>query len=52
VILTGTPGGTGVATGQFLSPGDVVSVTVAGIGTLTTTIAAPAGGPQPTTNGK
>jgi 2-keto-4-pentenoate hydratase/2-oxohepta-3-ene-1,7-dioic acid hydratase in catechol pathway len=40
VILTGTPGGTGVADGRFLAPGDEVSVTVARIGTLTTTIAA------------
>jgi 2-keto-4-pentenoate hydratase/2-oxohepta-3-ene-1,7-dioic acid hydratase in catechol pathway len=41
VILTGTPGGTGVSDGRFLAPGDEVSVTVARIGTLTTTIAAP-----------
>jgi 2-keto-4-pentenoate hydratase/2-oxohepta-3-ene-1,7-dioic acid hydratase in catechol pathway len=41
VILTGTPGGTGVARGRFLVPGDEVSVTVEHIGTLTTTIAAP-----------
>jgi 2-keto-4-pentenoate hydratase/2-oxohepta-3-ene-1,7-dioic acid hydratase in catechol pathway len=38
VILTGTPGGTGVASGQFLAAGDVVSVTVDHIGTLTNTI--------------
>jgi 2-keto-4-pentenoate hydratase/2-oxohepta-3-ene-1,7-dioic acid hydratase in catechol pathway len=44
VILTGTPGGTGVADGRFLAAGDVVSVTLAGIGTLTTSIAAPGTG--------
>jgi len=41
VILTGTPAGTGVADGRFLTPGDVVSVTVERIGTLTSVIAAP-----------
>jgi len=41
VILTGTPAGTGVATGQFLAAGDVVSVAIGTIGTLTNTIAAP-----------
>jgi 2-keto-4-pentenoate hydratase/2-oxohepta-3-ene-1,7-dioic acid hydratase in catechol pathway len=44
VILTGTPGGTGVATGRFLAAGDVVSVAVDPIGTLTNTIAAPCPG--------
>ena len=39
VILTGTPGGTGVADGRFLKAGDVVTVTVEHIGTLTNTIA-------------
>jgi 2-keto-4-pentenoate hydratase/2-oxohepta-3-ene-1,7-dioic acid hydratase in catechol pathway len=39
VILTGTPGGTGVAEGRFLMPGDVITVTVENIGTLTNTIA-------------
>ena len=39
VILTGTPGGTGVADGRFLMPGDVITVTVENIGTLTNTIA-------------
>jgi 2-keto-4-pentenoate hydratase/2-oxohepta-3-ene-1,7-dioic acid hydratase in catechol pathway len=47
VILTGTPGGTGVASGQFLAAGDVVSVTVAGIGTLTNTLGAPDDEQQP-----
>jgi 2-keto-4-pentenoate hydratase/2-oxohepta-3-ene-1,7-dioic acid hydratase in catechol pathway len=39
VVLTGTPGGTGVADGRFLTPGDVIKVTVEKIGTLTNTIA-------------
>jgi 2-keto-4-pentenoate hydratase/2-oxohepta-3-ene-1,7-dioic acid hydratase in catechol pathway len=39
VVLTGTPGGTGVANGRFLMPGDVIKVTVENIGTLTNTIA-------------
>jgi 2-keto-4-pentenoate hydratase/2-oxohepta-3-ene-1,7-dioic acid hydratase in catechol pathway len=39
VVLTGTPGGTGVADGRFLTPGDVIQVTVENIGTLTNTIA-------------
>jgi len=39
VVLTGTPGGTGVADGRFLYAGDVVAVTVENIGTLTNTIA-------------
>ncbi|MCU1683967.1 MAG: putative fumarylacetoacetate hydrolase family [Amycolatopsis sp.] len=40
VVLTGTPGGTGMAEGRFLRAGDVVAVTVENIGTLTNTIAA------------
>jgi 2-keto-4-pentenoate hydratase/2-oxohepta-3-ene-1,7-dioic acid hydratase in catechol pathway len=39
VILTGTPGGTGVADGRYLKVGDVVAVTVENLGTLTNTIA-------------
>jgi 2-keto-4-pentenoate hydratase/2-oxohepta-3-ene-1,7-dioic acid hydratase in catechol pathway len=39
VVLTGTPGGTGVADGRFLKAGDVIEVTVENIGTLTNTIA-------------
>jgi 2-keto-4-pentenoate hydratase/2-oxohepta-3-ene-1,7-dioic acid hydratase in catechol pathway len=39
VILTGTPGGTGVAEGRFLAPGDAVTVTIEHIGSLTSTIA-------------
>ena len=36
VILTGTPAGTGQERQHFLQPGDVVTVEVEGIGTLTT----------------
>jgi 2,4-diketo-3-deoxy-L-fuconate hydrolase len=35
VIATGTPEGTGKSAGRFLTEGDVVSASVAGIGTLT-----------------
>jgi 2-keto-4-pentenoate hydratase/2-oxohepta-3-ene-1,7-dioic acid hydratase in catechol pathway len=34
VILTGTPAGVGLASGEYLSAGDVVEVTVEGIGCL------------------
>jgi len=34
VILTGTPPGVGFASGAYLSAGDVVEVTVEGIGCL------------------
>ncbi|MEV2231743.1 fumarylacetoacetate hydrolase family protein [Streptomyces phaeochromogenes] len=44
VILTGTPGGTGIADGRFLAAGDIVSVTLDRIGTLTSTIAPPNAG--------
>jgi 2-keto-4-pentenoate hydratase/2-oxohepta-3-ene-1,7-dioic acid hydratase in catechol pathway len=37
IILTGTPGGTGVAEGRFLASGDIVTVTAEHIGTLTNT---------------
>jgi 2-keto-4-pentenoate hydratase/2-oxohepta-3-ene-1,7-dioic acid hydratase in catechol pathway len=40
VVLTGTPGGVGLADGRFLKDGDVVTVTVENIGTLTSTLAA------------
>ncbi len=36
VILTGTPAGTGAERQKFLKPGDVVTIEVEGIGTLTT----------------
>jgi acylpyruvate hydrolase len=39
VILTGTPGGTGVADGRYLAPGDTVTVTIERIGSLTSPIA-------------
>ncbi len=35
VLLTGTPAGVGATTGEFLRPGDVLAVTIAGLGTLT-----------------
>jgi 2-keto-4-pentenoate hydratase/2-oxohepta-3-ene-1,7-dioic acid hydratase in catechol pathway len=38
VVLTGTPGGTGVADGRYLKAGDVVAVTVESLGRLTNTI--------------
>jgi 2-keto-4-pentenoate hydratase/2-oxohepta-3-ene-1,7-dioic acid hydratase in catechol pathway len=34
VVATGTPGGVGFASGQFLRPGDVVRVEIEGIGTI------------------
>jgi 2-keto-4-pentenoate hydratase/2-oxohepta-3-ene-1,7-dioic acid hydratase in catechol pathway len=46
VVLTGTPGGTGVATGRFLAAGDVMSVAVDTIGTLTNTIGPPCRGTE------
>jgi 2-keto-4-pentenoate hydratase/2-oxohepta-3-ene-1,7-dioic acid hydratase in catechol pathway len=42
VLLTGTPGGTGVAEGRFLAPDDMVTVAVEHIGTLTNTFTAEA----------
>ncbi len=38
VVLTGTPAGVGLTDGRFLSGGDVVTVTVEYIGTLTSTM--------------
>jgi len=38
VVLTGTPSGVGLADGRFLAAGDVVTVTIEHIGTLTTTL--------------
>lgn len=37
MIFTGTPEGVGVAMGLFLTPGDVVTTTIEGIGTMTNT---------------
>jgi 2-keto-4-pentenoate hydratase/2-oxohepta-3-ene-1,7-dioic acid hydratase in catechol pathway len=39
VIMTGTPSGVGAATGEYLRPGDVMTVTIGGLGTLRTTVA-------------
>jgi 2-keto-4-pentenoate hydratase/2-oxohepta-3-ene-1,7-dioic acid hydratase in catechol pathway len=36
VIMTGTPAGTGAERQKFLKPGDIVTIEVEGIGTLTT----------------
>lgn len=36
VIATGTPAGTGAEVGKLLKPGDVVTIEIDGIGTLTT----------------
>jgi 2-keto-4-pentenoate hydratase/2-oxohepta-3-ene-1,7-dioic acid hydratase in catechol pathway len=41
VVLTGTPGGVGLADGRFLKDGDVVTVTIENIGTLVSTLAEP-----------
>jgi len=35
LIFTGTPSGVGVMTGTFLQPGDVVTTTIEGLGTMT-----------------
>lgn len=35
VIFTGTPSGVGVMTGTFLQPGDVVTTTIEGLGSMT-----------------
>jgi len=35
LIFTGTPSGVGAARGEFLEPGDVITTTVDGIGTMT-----------------
>lgn len=39
MIMTGTPSGVGAATGEFLGPGDVMSVTVGPLGTLVNPVA-------------
>ena len=41
VLLTGTPSGVGAATGEYLKAGDEMSVTVAGLGTLTNRMVGP-----------
>ena len=35
LIFTGTPAGTGATTRTYLEPGDVITTTVEGIGTMT-----------------
>ena len=40
VIATGTPTGVGMGRGVYLKPGDVVSASIDGIGTLTNTVVA------------
>jgi 2-keto-4-pentenoate hydratase/2-oxohepta-3-ene-1,7-dioic acid hydratase in catechol pathway len=47
VIMTGTPAGTGMERQTFLKPGDVVTVEVEGIGTLTTPFKALSEKPPP-----
>lgn len=47
VIITGTPAGTGMERQVFLKPGDVVTVEVEGIGTLTTPFKALSDKPRP-----
>jgi len=44
VITTGTPSGVGAGRGLFLLPGDVVRVTIDGLGTLENTVTDPAEG--------
>ena len=36
--FSGTPDGIGMATGQFLVDGDIITTTIAGIGTMTATM--------------
>ncbi|HQI27047.1 MAG TPA: fumarylacetoacetate hydrolase family protein [Sedimentisphaerales bacterium] len=38
VICTGTPSGVGMATGNFLKPGDRIECSIEGLGTLTNTL--------------
>jgi 2-keto-4-pentenoate hydratase/2-oxohepta-3-ene-1,7-dioic acid hydratase in catechol pathway len=38
VIATGTPAGVALSSGKFLQPGDVVEVSITGLGTLSNTI--------------
>ena len=35
LIFTGTPSGVGVASGEFLKPGDIITTEIEGIGTMT-----------------
>jgi 2-keto-4-pentenoate hydratase/2-oxohepta-3-ene-1,7-dioic acid hydratase in catechol pathway len=38
LIATGTPSGTGAASGEFLKPGDVMEVEIDGLGILRTAV--------------
>jgi 2-keto-4-pentenoate hydratase/2-oxohepta-3-ene-1,7-dioic acid hydratase in catechol pathway len=38
ILATGTPAGVGIATGQFLKPGDVVRVEIEGLGAIENTV--------------
>ena len=40
VVATGTPTGVGMGRGFYLNPGDTISATIAGIGTLTNQVSA------------
>ena len=40
VVATGTPTGVGMGRGIYLKPGDTISATIDGIGTLANTVAA------------
>lgn len=46
LIATGTPAGTGAERNEFLKPGDVVTIEIEGIGTLTTPFQAEADRPR------
>src|SRR5207245_11476049 len=46
VIAMGTPGGTGLATGDFLRPGDRIIATIQGLGTLGNPVNAPGSAAQ------
>jgi len=50
VILTGTPAGTGMERQKFIKPGDVLTVEIEGIGTMTTPFKALSEKPAPTTS--
>jgi 2-keto-4-pentenoate hydratase/2-oxohepta-3-ene-1,7-dioic acid hydratase in catechol pathway len=40
ILATGTPAGVGIASGTFMKPGDVVRVTVDGLGSIENTFVA------------
>jgi 2-keto-4-pentenoate hydratase/2-oxohepta-3-ene-1,7-dioic acid hydratase in catechol pathway len=47
VITTGTPAGVGLPRGEFLRPGDVVTVEVEGLGRLSNPVRAESGANAP-----